>query len=127
MSAVIDAKEFVEVVDGDGNPVPGFEHSVPKAWVGTQLLPAGAKAKGRSKSSKSSGDGDKGQQSQQPDVFDPSKHNQDEVLAYLADAEVDEVERVKAAEAEGKNRDKIAAFEPADSSGEDNKTEPEGS
>lgn len=44
-------KDFVEVVDGDGNPVPGFEAPVPAAWVGTDLLPEGTKKKGRSRSS----------------------------------------------------------------------------
>lgn len=40
-------KDFVEVVDADGHPVQGFASPVPKAWVGTDLLPQGAKAKGR--------------------------------------------------------------------------------
>jgi hypothetical protein len=50
--------------------------------------------------------------------YDPGEHNQDEVLAYLATADDAEVERVKAAEAEGpKKRAGIAGFtkEPASS------------
>ncbi|MDE9364581.1 hypothetical protein PZ938_03105 [Luteipulveratus sp. YIM 133132] len=46
------------------------------------------------------------------DLFDPAKANQDEVLVYLATADEAEVARVKAAEADGQNRQKIAAFEP---------------
>lgn len=40
----------------------------------------------------------------QPEVYDPSDHNADEVLAYLADAPADEAERVLQAEAAGKAR-----------------------
>lgn len=55
MSGVYSGKDFVEVVDGDGNRLERFPHPVPKAWVGTDLLPPGAKAKG--KSTKASADG----------------------------------------------------------------------
>lgn len=49
MSDAYAEKEFVEVVDADGNPLDGFAHPVPKSWIGTDLLPAGAKKKsGRS-------------------------------------------------------------------------------
>ncbi|WAL93994.1 hypothetical protein [Streptomyces sp. Je 1-369] len=52
---------------------------------------------------------------QQPPVtpvdFDPSKRSQDEVIAYLDMADDDEVQRVKAAEAAGKDRKQIAAYE----------------
>ena len=50
-----------------------------------------------------------------PEPFDPAKHNQDEVLAYLGDAKPDEVERVKAAEAAdgGKQRKSVADFTAA--------------
>lgn len=44
MVAVIPVKDYVNVVDGDGNPVDGFEHPVPKSWVGTPLLLPGMKA-----------------------------------------------------------------------------------
>lgn len=135
MAGVYEEKDFVEIVDGDGDPVEGFEHPVPKQWIGTDLLPAGAKKKGGRSSGKpavSNGDEGKGQQSQPnppaPEVFDPSEHNQDKVLEYLATAEPDEIERVKAAEADGKDRKEIAGFvEPAAPSGEGNKTGSEGS
>lgn len=116
-----DAKDYVEVVGEDGNPIDGFAHPVPKQWIGTDLLPPGAKA------ADAEGDVDEDGSQDSPEPFDPTAHKQDEVLAYLADAEPDEVERVKAAEAEGDDRKGIAAFEPAVSSGEDNKTESEGS
>jgi hypothetical protein len=45
------------------------------------------------------------------DLYDPSKHNQNEVLAYLKTADVDEVKRVQEVEKAGHDRDKIAAFE----------------
>lgn len=59
-----DEKDYVEVVGEDGNPIDGFAHPVPKQWIGTDLLPAGAKAKsnrsGRSKpSADSSGEDNK--------------------------------------------------------------------
>ena len=44
-------------------------------------------------------------------AYDPSDYNQDEVLEYLASADPEEVERVKAIEASGKGRHKIAEFE----------------
>ncbi|MET9138897.1 hypothetical protein [Streptomyces parvulus] len=46
-----------------------------------------------------------------PEGFDPSKASQDEVIAYLDQADDNEVQRVKAAEAAGKNRRQIAAYE----------------
>lgn len=51
-------------------------------------------------------------------LFDPAKATQDEVLAYLADADAAEVARVKAAEAEGKQRKEIAAFNVTDPDGD---------
>lgn len=48
--AAYDAKDYVEVVDADGNPIDGFAHPVPKQWIGTDLLPAGAKKKGGARS-----------------------------------------------------------------------------
>lgn len=55
---------------------------------------------------------DAGDQHKSPegDAYDPSKHNQDDVLAYLKDADADEVERVKEAEKAGHDRGKIADF-----------------
>ncbi|MFD9444953.1 hypothetical protein [Streptomyces sp. NPDC060001] len=46
-----------------------------------------------------------------PADFDPSKRSQDDVIAYLDMADDDEVQRVKAAEAAGKDRKQIAAYE----------------
>jgi hypothetical protein len=46
-----------------------------------------------------------------PVEFDPSKRSQDEVIDYLDTADDDEVQRVKAAEAAGKDRKQIAAYE----------------
>ncbi len=46
--------------------------------------------------------------------YDPSEHNQDDVLAYLATASADEVQRVKDAEAAGKDRNQIRDFKVAD-------------
>jgi enolase len=34
---------FVDVVDEEGNPLVGFEYPVPEHWIGTSLLPPGAK------------------------------------------------------------------------------------
>jgi hypothetical protein len=42
--------------------------------------------------------------------FDPAKHNQDDVFAYLTDADDEERARVLAAEAEGKGRKGIAEW-----------------
>ncbi|MFI8254083.1 hypothetical protein [Streptomyces filamentosus] len=47
-----------------------------------------------------------------PEPFDPSEHTAPEVLAYLADADETEVERVLAAEAAGKNRKGILGDGP---------------
>lgn len=63
-------KDFVEVVDGDGQPVPGFEAPVPASWVGTDLLPKGTKKKGRSGGSSSSS-----APSQQPTGAEPPAGN----------------------------------------------------
>ena len=49
-----DAVKWVEVVSAEGEPLPGFEQPVPSHWLGTDLLPPGAKKKGRSSSSSSS-------------------------------------------------------------------------
>lgn len=46
-----------------------------------------------------------------PVDYDPSKHSQDEVIAYLDASSDDEVQRVKAAESAGKDRRQIAAYE----------------
>lgn len=35
--------EFVDIVDGNDKPIAGFEHPVPSHWIGTDLLPEGAK------------------------------------------------------------------------------------
>ena len=35
--------EWVNVVDADGNPIDGFANPVPSSWIGTDLLPEGAK------------------------------------------------------------------------------------
>jgi len=51
MSGGYDAKDYVEVVDADGNPMDGFAHPVPKQWIGTDLLPPGAKKKSGGRSS----------------------------------------------------------------------------
>lgn len=45
------------------------------------------------------------------DLFDPEEHKVEDVLEYLADAESDEVQRVLAAEAEGKARKSVLEFE----------------
>lgn len=34
---------FVGVVDAEGNPLLEFPHPVPESWIGTSLLPEGAK------------------------------------------------------------------------------------
>ena len=54
-------------------------------------------------------------------LFDPSAHNVDDVLAHMKDADADEVERVKAAEAADKNRKGVIEYEPKadDDQGED--------
>ncbi|MGG5257465.1 hypothetical protein [Phycicoccus avicenniae] len=54
MVTMADKVKFVDVVDADGEVMPGFEHPVPEHWVGSDLLPAGAKKKGRSSSGSSS-------------------------------------------------------------------------
>ena len=59
--------------------------------------------------SPSSQETDKRQASEE---YDPSEYTQDSVLNYLETASADEVERVKAVEAEGQNRKKIAEFKP---------------
>ncbi|MBK3631567.1 hypothetical protein JHN52_01045 [Streptomyces sp. MBT97] len=46
-----------------------------------------------------------------PVDYDPSKRSQDDVLAYLDQVDDEEVARIKAAEAAGKDRQKIAAYE----------------
>ena len=43
-----DTVKFIDVVAADGVVMAGFENPVPSHWVGTDLLPAGAKKKGRS-------------------------------------------------------------------------------
>lgn len=43
-------------------------------------------------------------------AYDPDKHVQAQVLEYLKGASPDEVERVKVAEADGQNRQQIAAY-----------------
>jgi hypothetical protein len=53
------------------------------------------------------GDGD---EKTEGDVFDPSEHKVDDVLAYLADADEDERQRVLTAESEGKTRSTILSF-----------------
>lgn len=35
--------EFVHVVDAEGNAMAGFSDPVPSHWIGTELLPEGAK------------------------------------------------------------------------------------
>lgn len=34
---------WVNVVDADGNQIDGFANPVPSSWIGTDLLPEGAK------------------------------------------------------------------------------------
>lgn len=48
------------------------------------------------------------------DEFDPAKHNVDDVIAYLEREDVDEaeVQRVQAAESEGKKRSTITEWKP---------------
>ena len=46
-----------------------------------------------------------------PVDYDPSKHSQDEVIAYLDASNDEEVQRIKAAESVGKDRKQIAAYE----------------
>jgi len=52
--------EWVNVVDADGNPIPGFEGGVPSHWIGSDLLPEGAKKA----SAKQAADLDKGDASE---------------------------------------------------------------
>jgi len=35
--------DFVLIVTADGDPIPGFTEPVPSTWIGTPLLPEGAK------------------------------------------------------------------------------------
>lgn len=35
--------EWVHVVDAEGDPIDGFADAVPSSWIGTDLLPKGAK------------------------------------------------------------------------------------
>lgn len=51
-------------------------------------------------------------------LYDPSAHNADEVVAYLAAATEDEQERVQDAEAAGKKRKSVLEWAPADESAE---------
>lgn len=51
------------------------------------------------------------QQPVTPVEYDPAEHNQDEVIAYLDQVSDEEVQRIKAAEAAGKDRKQIAAYE----------------
>ncbi|MGQ4358560.1 hypothetical protein [Streptomyces sp. SAS_272] len=46
-----------------------------------------------------------------PVDYDPSKRSQDDVIAYLDQVSDEEVARIKAAEAAGKDRKQIAAYE----------------
>lgn len=94
--------DFADVVDAAGNVVG----RAPKSWKDTGLLQSGHSIKARRASKPDQSDGQGG-------PFDPTAHNQDDVLAYLADADRAEVDRVKAVEAEGKKRAKITEFEPA--------------
>lgn len=48
------------VVDAEGNPIPGFEGGVPSHWIGSDLLPEGAKKA----SAKQAADLDKGDDEQ---------------------------------------------------------------
>ncbi|MGW1267539.1 hypothetical protein [Streptomyces sp. NPDC002491] len=60
-----------------------------------------------------------------PVDYDPSKRSQDEVLDYLDQVSDEEVTRIKAAEAAGKDRKQIAAYErkttPVPTGGDDTK------
>lgn len=111
--------DFVDVVD-DGGTVVG---RAPKDWADRGLLQPGHKLKSR-----------RGRQAdsakKEPAEFDPAQHSVEEVLEYLADADAAEVERVQAAEAGGKNRSTVAAYETStevDEAESDDKTEPDGS
>lgn len=75
-----DTVKFVDVVDAEGEKLVGFENPVPAHWVGTDLLPAGAKKKGRSSTSS-------GSSSTEPSGDGvPAKSSTREVLeAYAAD------------------------------------------
>lgn len=57
-NGMYESKDFVDVVDGQGRTQP----AVPKAWVGTDLLPEGTKAakSGRSRQQQSAPAGDSG-------------------------------------------------------------------
>ena len=35
--------DFVRIVNAAGDPIPGFTEPVPSTWIGTPLLPEGAK------------------------------------------------------------------------------------
>lgn len=80
------------------NSTTNAKEYVPEHWVGSSWFP-------QYKALKSSA-------AARPADFDPTEHNVDEVLTHLAGADEAEVERVKAAEAEGKGRSTIASFEP---------------
>ena len=74
--------QFVHVVDELGKPMAGFEHPVPSHWIGTDLLPEGAK--------------------KAPKVQDPHEDSSetDAKVAYL-EAKVEAAEK-RASEAEAK-------------------------
>lgn len=45
-------KDFVEIVGENGEALEGFEQPVPKKWIGTPLVPSGAKAKSAARASR---------------------------------------------------------------------------
>lgn len=71
--------------------------------------PSGTDARGLGPSA----DGDDGGASSDPDLYDPSDHNQEEVLEYLKTADEAEAARVKDVESQGKGRQGIADYKPS--------------
>ena len=49
MSDIYKDEDYFEIVSPEGLAYPEFPHPVPKAWVGTDLVPRGAKAKRKTK------------------------------------------------------------------------------
>lgn len=88
---VADKIEFVRVVSADGDPLAGFSDPVPSHWIGTDLLPEGAKR--------------------------APKHRQDQD----ADGDDTEALRARVAELEGENadlREQLAKVQGGDTQGE---------
>lgn len=99
-------------------PVPASPEAVPPQ-NDQSLNPAHDEPEQRQEADERAGAGSDGEPgsgqeptySDDPD-YEPDRYNQPQVLEYLKGASPEEVERVKAVEAHGQNRQQIAAFEP---------------